>query len=129
MTVPEASVDENHGAKSREHHIRFAGYARSVEPVAEAAAVKPAPQEHFGFGILAPDPAHDEPALVRRQYVGDFVPGRRDIRGIRLQRRSPSPADQVQRRIPSLPPLLPLRLSSDNAAQSDARLPLVGASS
>ena len=107
MTVPEATVHEKDGSMSREHHIGFAGYVRSVKPVAEAAPVKSAPDDHFGFGILASDPAHDEPTLFRRQYVCNFVSLRRGARGIRLQRRSPSSANQVLRWSVSVQPSQP----------------------
>ena len=95
MTVPEAAVHKYHGPMSREHHVRFAGQVGSMKPVAEATRVKPVPEDHFGFGILAPDPAHDEPALFRRQYVGDFVAFGVGTHALRLQRRSPKSAIQV----------------------------------
>ena len=98
MTVPETAVHKYHGLMSGEHHVGLAGQVRSMKPVAEAARVKPAPEEHFGFGVLAPDPAHDEPALFRRQYVGDFLSFRGGALAVRFQRRSPLPANQAERR-------------------------------
>lgn len=91
MAVPEASVYETNGAMFREHQIRLAWYVRSVKPVPETTPVKSASQKHFGFRILTLDPAHDEPTLFRRQYVGDF--GSFHIRSVRLQRCFPSPAN------------------------------------
>lgn len=88
MSVPETTVYEYYGPMSREHYIRFAGYVYSVKSVAEATLVKSAPENHFRFGILVPDPAHDEPTLFRRQYVvGFFV--RRGVLGLMLQWWSP----------------------------------------
>ena len=120
MTVPEAAVHKHYAPMSRDHHVRFAGQVRSMKPVAEATRVKPAPEDHFGLGILASDPAHDEPALFRRQYVGDFVSLGVGTHAIRLQRRSPLSAIQVQRqRVPWQSPE-PVGLRFGKAAVSDA---------
>ena len=73
------------------------GMSALWESVAEAAPMKTAPHEQLGFGVLAPDPAHYQPALFRGQYVGGLVVHRKNIHGIRRQRSSLLHADRARR--------------------------------
>lgn len=114
MTVPEATMYEYYDLMSREHHIGIAWYVCSVKSVAEATLVKSAPENHFRFGVLVSDPAHDEPTLFRRQNVGGFLV-RRGVRGVRLQRWSPYQANQVRRSAILLLSPQPQQARSDKA--------------
>ena len=85
MTVPEATMHKNDSPVSRKYHVGLAGHVRYVKSEAESAPVKAAPEQHFGFRVSVPDPAHDKTALLRIQYVSDFTPSRRYVCFIWLQ--------------------------------------------
>ena len=125
MSVPEAAVYETCRAMLREHHVRAAWHACLVDPVPESAFMKPASDEHFGLGVLPPDPAHHQPALVRRQYIrgGSFHRG--SVDSIMLQR--PAPPQAVHAWLSG--GRLRLRLSSVETAASVARPPMIGSHS
>lgn len=55
--VPEASVDEYHGAPSREHQIRTPGQSR-MQPEPQATLPQTRPQHLFWPGIPAADAGH-----------------------------------------------------------------------
>lgn len=57
MSMPEATVNEDHGARSSKDEVWFAREF-PVQPVAKTHPVKCAPQGNLGKGILCPDPGH-----------------------------------------------------------------------
>ena len=91
-------MGEHHGPVSRENHVGPAGHVGYVKSVAESAPMEPASEDHLGFRVFGPDPAHHKPALFGIQYVGGLASDHSDIGAIRLQRSSPGPVCQLQRR-------------------------------
>jgi len=59
MPMPEAPVDEDHGAEPREDEIRRAGEIADMEPEPVAESVHDRPDPKFGRGVLPVDAGHD----------------------------------------------------------------------
>jgi hypothetical protein len=68
--VPEAAVNKDRGAETGEHQIRAAWEATIVQPKPETPTVQTAPQQQFGFRVLAANATHVEPPLLYGQYIG-----------------------------------------------------------
>lgn len=64
MTVPEAAVDEDHGAVFGQANVRLARQV-AVQAIAEAASVQRLADQQFRFGVLAANTGH-HPAAGRR---------------------------------------------------------------
>jgi len=73
MTVPETAVDEDNRLVLRENQIRLAGKVFGMKPVAEAPLVQGFTDQHFGFGILAPDARHHPAAGGRINNIRHSV--------------------------------------------------------
>ena len=58
MTVPEASVNENHLAATGEYDIRLAGQTGTLKPKAVAHPVRHPPHDLFRLCIVAPNGTH-----------------------------------------------------------------------
>ena len=69
MTVPEASVDEDHSIACGKNEIRVAREIAAMERVAETQPVDHATDRHFGLGVLATDAPHHGAALRWREGV------------------------------------------------------------
>lgn len=75
MSVPEAAMDEDHGAMNGKHEIRLSGQPLVVEPVAQAKRMQTAPDDHLRPGIGSADARHAQPALRGRERIGTGCPG------------------------------------------------------
>lgn len=65
MAVPEATMDEDGGAKPGKDQIGPAGNMRGVKPVPESPRMQPAPDQHLWICILAPYAGHHPAAGLR----------------------------------------------------------------
>jgi hypothetical protein len=62
VTMPEAAMDEDHGASTRKHQVRLSWQRCAVQPISVACGVQQASDDHFRFGILGLDCLHGAPA-------------------------------------------------------------------
>ncbi len=69
MAMPEASVNQNRLAMTREHNVRAARKILAMETKAVAHAMKQRTHSNFWLGILASDPAHESGPSVRVDRV------------------------------------------------------------
>lgn len=73
MPVPEAAVDEDHGAVFRQDDVGFSGKEyvfRAVDREAVAEPVEHRAQGEFRLGVAPADAGHDLGAFLRREDVG-----------------------------------------------------------
>lgn len=58
MSMPEATIDEDHFSSSREDQIRAPGKVLHVQSIAKSAGMKPRAKEELWLGVLGPDLRH-----------------------------------------------------------------------
>lgn len=90
VTVPEATVGKYHSMVFRENHVWLPRHTGPVQSESESAAMKTTSDEKLRGGVLALDPAHDQVALIRSQYVSRCAGGQDGGVGITLQGLSPT---------------------------------------
>lgn len=56
--MPEAAVHKDHGTVLWQHDVRLSRQFSIMEPIAKATGMKPAPDQHFRFGVSPPDRRH-----------------------------------------------------------------------
>ena len=71
--MPEASVDKQTYAPSREHEIRVAGQIAPVQPKPQPPGVEVSAHGHLGCRIPASDTAHIAATCFRCQLVHNFA--------------------------------------------------------
>jgi hypothetical protein len=69
MPVPETAMHKDDNAVCRKHYIRPSRQVLTMQPEAEASGVQSPPQNELWLRVLAPDAAHIEPPLLRREDV------------------------------------------------------------
>lgn len=69
MAMPEAAVDEDHGAVFRKDKVGPSRQPAVMQPIPESFCMQRAPDEQLRGGIAAPDTAHVETALLCRQDI------------------------------------------------------------
>jgi len=69
VTMPKASMNENHLAAISKDNVRLSWKGFSVEAVAIAQAMQKPPDRHFRFGVAALDAPHSNAALLSCQGV------------------------------------------------------------
>lgn len=67
--MPEAAVNEDNRAPSREYQIRAPRQILTVQPEAKAECVQTAAQQQFGLRVFATYAAHVETPLRRRKHI------------------------------------------------------------
>lgn len=84
MAVPEATVDEYHGAMLGKYKVRSSRKTIVVQNITKAPCMKASPDSQFWLRILAPDAGHHPAAYLGRYDINhrqtlDRVPSRRAI--------------------------------------------------
>src|SRR5579859_2018656 len=60
MVMPEAAVNEDHFAPSRQHQVRFPWQVRSMQTIAISHGVNEPTNDHFRPGVFRPDRRSEE---------------------------------------------------------------------
>lgn len=58
MTMPEAAVHKDHSTVLCQHDVGLSQQLPVVEPITKTKGMKPAPDQHFRFGVGPPDRCH-----------------------------------------------------------------------
>jgi hypothetical protein len=69
MSVPETTMNENDGAMLWKGQIRSGRQAAVTNPVAEAAGMQSASDDHLGRSVAPANPSHVQATLFRRQDI------------------------------------------------------------
>lgn len=69
MAVPETAINKQDGSVTGKNQVRLARKRRVMKTVTKTLGMKDATDEHFRFGVLAPDGGHHPAARDRINYV------------------------------------------------------------